>query len=321
MGRRKILRLVRGLPEAVFFKPQGIPMKELERQSISIEGFEALRLVDAEGMMQQEAADLMGVSRPTLSRILAEARKGVATALANGWAIEIEGGEYHCLDQYCPKRQPSDQGGADMPNMDGTGPRGGRGGGRGGMGRGTGMGQGGRGCAVGRGQGGMGRGMGPCGQAGDPGAAAAQGGQGNRQRSRAVQNSNSNLNTGVTVTKIAVTSEGPTLNDQVDPRFGRAAGFVIVDLETMETTYVDNGASQARAQGAGIQAAENVAGAGAQVVLSGYVGPKAFAALTAAGLKVIQDVDGMTVGQAVEKFRNGDVTVADTPNAAGGANK
>jgi len=322
LGRRKIRRLVQGLPEAVFFKPQGIPMKELERQSISIEGFEALRLVDAEGMMQQEAADLMGVSRPTLSRILAEARKGVATALANGWAIEIEGGEYHCLDQCCPKRQPSDQGGADMPNMDGTGPRGGRGGGRG-MGRG--MGQGGRGCVAGsgRGQGGQGRGLGPCGQTGVPrtDVQGAQGGQGNQQRNRAVQNVNSNLNTGATVTKIAVTSEGPTLNDQVDPRFGRAAGFVIVDLETMETTYVDNGASQARSQGAGIQAAENVANAGAQVVLSGYVGPKAFSALTAAGLQVIQDVDGMTVGQAVEKFKSGDVAVADAPNAAGGANK
>lgn len=306
MGRRKIRRLVRELPAAVFFKPTGIPMKELERQVISIEGFEALRLVDGEGMLQQEAAELMGVSRPTLSRILAEARKGVATALANGRAIELEGGEYHCLE-CCPKCQPSDQGGADMPNMDGTGPGGGRGGGRG-------MGGGQCGRGGGRGQGGRGRGMGPCGQGG-------QGGFGNPQSAPGVQSTNSNTNTGGTVKKIAVTSEGPTLNDPVDPRFGRAAGFVIVDLDTMETTYLDNGSSQVRAQGAGIQAAENVAGTGAKVVLTGYVGPKAFAALSAAGVQVVQDVDGMTVGQAVEKFKRGEVTVASEANAAAGGNK
>jgi predicted Fe-Mo cluster-binding NifX family protein len=118
--------------------------------------------------------------------------------------------------------------------------------------------------------------------------------------------------------KVAVTSEGPTLDYQVDPRFGRAGGFVIVDTETMETTYVDNGSSQARAQGAGIQAAENVANAGAEVLLSGYVGPKAFDALAAARIKVGQDVDGMTVREAVEKFIRGDVPIADAPNAQEG---
>ena len=50
--------------------------------------------------------------------------------------------------------------------------------------------------------------------------------------------------------RIAVTSEGPSLDDLVDPRFGRAAGFVVVDLETMDTQYIDNGQSQVMAQGA-----------------------------------------------------------------------
>ena len=90
---------------------------------------------------------------------------------------------------------------------------------------------------------------------------------------------------------IAVTSEGPALTDMVDPRFGRAAGFVVVNLATGATSYVDNGGSQVMSQGAGIQAAENVAKAGAQVVLSGFVGPKAFTALSAAGIAVIQDVE------------------------------
>ncbi len=125
----------------------------------------------------------------------------------------------------------------------------------------------------------------------------------------------------IQVKKIAVTSEGPTLDHKVDPRFGRCGGFVVVDIETMETQYVDNGSSQSMSQGAGIQAAENVANAGAQVLLSGYVGPKAFTALEAAGIQIGQDVDGMTVGEAVEKFKSGDVTMANSANAQAGGNK
>ena len=132
-----------------------------------------------------------------------------------------------------------------------------------------------------------------------------------------------NVNTqGAAVNRIAVTAEGPTLDDRVDPRFGRAGGFTIVDPETMEVVaYVDNGGSQALAQGAGIQAAENVANAGASVLLTGYVGPKAFTALQAAGIRIGQDVDDLTVRQAVEKFKAGQVTMADSPNAQAGGNK
>ena len=85
--------------------------------------------------------------------------------------------------------------------------------------------------------------------------------------------------------KIAVTCEEPSLDSQVDPRFGRAAGFLVVDPESMEFEYIDNGSSQVMAQGAGIQAAENVAKTGAKTLLTGYVGPKAFKGLAAAGIK------------------------------------
>jgi Uncharacterized conserved protein len=122
-------------------------------------------------------------------------------------------------------------------------------------------------------------------------------------------------------TIIAVTSEGPLLEDMVDPRFGRAAGFVVVNLTSGQNSYIDNGNSQSMAQGAGIQAAENVARAGASVVLSGFVGPKAFQALSAAGIAVIQDVENMTVAQAVEKYRQGVFAVAGAPNAPAGGNK
>jgi predicted Fe-Mo cluster-binding NifX family protein len=116
--------------------------------------------------------------------------------------------------------------------------------------------------------------------------------------------------------KIAVTSEGPTLDDQVDPRFGRAAGFVLVDLDTMQTEYIDNGRSQVMAQGAGIQAAQIIAKAGAAWVLTGYVGPKAFQVLAAAGVKVGQNLEELTVRQAVERFKNGDIPTAQTANQA-----
>lgn len=128
---------------------------------------------------------------------------------------------------------------------------------------------------------------------------------------------NADMQTGI----IAVTSEGPQMDSTVDPRFGRAAGFVVVNLADMTTTYIDNGGSQAMTQGAGIQAAENVSKAGAHYLLSGFVGPKAFQALSAAGIKVIQDVEGMTVGQAVEKFRSGEFAVAEAPNAQSGGRK
>jgi predicted Fe-Mo cluster-binding NifX family protein len=116
---------------------------------------------------------------------------------------------------------------------------------------------------------------------------------------------------------IAVTSEGPSLDDQVDPRFGRAAGFVVVDLETMATNYIDNGQSQVMAQGAGIQAAELMARAGVSCLLTGYVGPKAFQALAAAGIKVGQNLEGLTVRAALERFQNGQVEMAAAANRAG----
>ena len=116
------------------------------------------------------------------------------------------------------------------------------------------------------------------------------------------------------MSKIAITSEGPALDDQVDPRFGRAAGFVVVDLESMETRYIDNGQTQVMAQGAGIQAAELMARAGVSCVLTGFVGPKAFQALSAAKISVVQNLEGMTVRHAVQRFQSGTVQPADGPN-------
>jgi predicted Fe-Mo cluster-binding NifX family protein len=115
--------------------------------------------------------------------------------------------------------------------------------------------------------------------------------------------------------KIAVTAESPNLDARVDPRFGRAAGFVVVDPDTMAFDYVDNGASQVMAKGAGIQAAEIVADTGARVLLTGFVGPKAFQALSAAGIAIGQNVDNLTVREAIQSFQDGKVEIAEAPNS------
>ncbi|MFP4072191.1 MAG: DUF134 domain-containing protein [Desulfovibrionales bacterium] len=94
MPRPKKCRMVHSRPKAVFYKPQGVPLHNLKGVVLPLEGFEALRLADEQGLSQEEAAGRMGVSRPTLCRILAEARKTVATALVHGMAIRIEGGEF-----------------------------------------------------------------------------------------------------------------------------------------------------------------------------------------------------------------------------------
>lgn len=117
--------------------------------------------------------------------------------------------------------------------------------------------------------------------------------------------------------KVAVTAESPELDARIDPRFGRAAGFLIIDPDTMAFDYVDNGRSQVMAQGAGIQAAEVLAGTGAGVLLTGFVGPKAFQALSAAGIAIVPNLDNLTAREAIQRYRSGQLEVADAPNRRG----
>ena len=111
--------------------------------------------------------------------------------------------------------------------------------------------------------------------------------------------------------KIAVSSQGPNLDDLVDPRFGRAAGFVIVDPQTMEFSYLDNLAARDMGSGAGIQAAETVTRAGARVVLTGSVGPKAMQVLEAAGIRAVEDMGNLTVREVVTRLRNDEAKTTD----------
>lgn len=112
--------------------------------------------------------------------------------------------------------------------------------------------------------------------------------------------------------KIAITSTAKTLDSQVDPRFGRAEYFTIVDTETMDFSVIEN-ESAAAAGGAGISSGKVVIDAGAQAVLTGNCGPNAERTLSAAGIKLYTGVTG-TVAEAVELFKNGKLTEAAGPN-------
>ena len=117
--------------------------------------------------------------------------------------------------------------------------------------------------------------------------------------------------------KYAVSSTGKTMDANVDPRFGRAAFFVIVDSETGDIVSVlDNSAAIDAAHGAGINAAAMVADAGVDAVLTGRVGPKAWQVLEKAGVKIISDVSG-TVASAVNAQQNS-LAQADTASASDG---
>ena len=105
-GRRKILRKIGYFPEITYFKPAGIPLRNLEEVVLTLDEVEAIRLSDLENLNQEEAANQMDISRITFLRILHSAHQKIAGSLIYGKAIKMKGGD------------------VIMPNLDGTGPLG-----------------------------------------------------------------------------------------------------------------------------------------------------------------------------------------------------
>jgi len=89
MPRPRLYRKIEFNPNITNFKPQGVPMRELEIVELTAEEIEAYRLRHINDMEQQEAADKMHTSQSTYQRILYSAYKKIADALINGKAIKI----------------------------------------------------------------------------------------------------------------------------------------------------------------------------------------------------------------------------------------
>ena len=103
--------------------------------------------------------------------------------------------------------------------------------------------------------------------------------------------------------KIAISSTGPNLDAQIDPRFGRCRYFVVVDPATKDFEVLDNDAATLSG-GAGIQAAQMVASAGVDAVITGSLGPNASDVLAATGLKVYLGAAG-TEREVLQKYEDG----------------
>lgn len=100
MSRPKNYRNILAPPPMQGFKPFGIPKHALETVLLRYDEYESIRLLDYEGLNQEQAAERMNVSRPTLTRIYEKARKQIAEALVEGKMILIEGGEVRFEGQW-----------------------------------------------------------------------------------------------------------------------------------------------------------------------------------------------------------------------------
>lgn len=114
--------------------------------------------------------------------------------------------------------------------------------------------------------------------------------------------------------KLVITSQGTDPAGPVDSRFGRARYFIVFDTDNDEFTVLDNADQVEAAQGAGVQAAQNVVSSGAEVLLTGNCGPQAFRVLSAAGVKIYSGIKG-TVQEAVQAWRQNELELLNGPDS------
>lgn len=94
MSRPHKCRRIGCNPRTGYFKPQGIPVRQLEEVNLTLDELEAVRLADLEGMYQEQGASRMDISRQTFGNIIVSAHKKIADALLNAKALKIAGGTY-----------------------------------------------------------------------------------------------------------------------------------------------------------------------------------------------------------------------------------
>jgi predicted Fe-Mo cluster-binding NifX family protein len=116
--------------------------------------------------------------------------------------------------------------------------------------------------------------------------------------------------------KIVLTTSGNDVNAPLDSRFGRAPKFLVYDLDSGTFEVIDNQQNLNAAQGAGIQSAETAARLGAEAIVTGHCGPKAFRVLTAAKIRIYHS-DAPTVATALEQYRLGRLPEAKAADVEG----
>ena len=100
MGRPKIERIVRELPDIKYFVPHGVPESNIVDELLSIVEYESLRLKHFEKLNQVKCAEKMQISKFTFSRILDNAHVKITSALVQGKAFKIEGGKFGIMDLF-----------------------------------------------------------------------------------------------------------------------------------------------------------------------------------------------------------------------------
>ena len=114
---------------------------------------------------------------------------------------------------------------------------------------------------------------------------------------------------------VIVSATKDDLNGPVDPRFGRCQYFIRVDTETLDYNSIKNSQKDAMG-GAGVQAAQTVANAKVDAVITGSVGPNAFQTLNVAGIKIFTGASG-TVKDAIRALKDG--SLQETNNSTVGS--
>ncbi len=117
--------------------------------------------------------------------------------------------------------------------------------------------------------------------------------------------------------KICITSTGSDLSSFLDPRFGRARYFLILDSATSKLEEVIENPNINAPRGAGVASAQIVAASGAKIVITGNIGPNAFMVLNSAGIKIFSGAFGMTVKQALEAYKAGKLKETGQPTSPG----
>jgi predicted Fe-Mo cluster-binding NifX family protein len=112
--------------------------------------------------------------------------------------------------------------------------------------------------------------------------------------------------------KIGISATEPSLEANVEPRFGRCQYFVVVNPDTMQFEIVENSSAMASG-GAGISTAQMITGKGVKTVLTGNCGPNAHQVLSSAGIQVMTGVSGK-VKDAIEAYKSGKFKTSSQPN-------